>query len=177
MANALWIVCLPLVDSVCNSASANHSEGFFFFAWQISRTSANCSLRSSLLSDVSSVYLSYAFCKRSLMRESSAKAFVRGDGHVIMYPFSILGTHFSASSCPFLFGWNACVFWTVWKVMEMCYKILGEGKLVHQRSCSTSSSRSRPSTSAVSATSTEPFKVNKIPHSIWFLLEQRVPWS
>jgi len=64
----------------------------------ISRTSANCSLRSSLLSDVSSVYLSYAFCKRSLMRESSAKAFVR-----------------------------------VWKVMEMCYKILGEGKLVHQR--------------------------------------------
>ncbi|RLM61781.1 meiotic recombination protein SPO11-2 [Panicum miliaceum] len=64
----------------------------------ISRTSANCSLRSSLLSDVSSVYLSYAFCKRSLMRENNAKAFVR-----------------------------------VWKVMEMCYKILGEGKLVHQR--------------------------------------------
>ena len=23
--------------------------------------------------------------------------------------------------------------WIVWKVMEMCYKILGEGKLVHQR--------------------------------------------
>ena len=97
---------------MCNSASANHSEGFFFFAWQISRTSANCSLRSSLLSDVSSVYLSYAFCKRSLMRENNAKAFVRG-GHLIMYPFgilgthfsamypfSILGTHFSASSCP-----------------------------------------------------------------------------
>ncbi|TKW08882.1 hypothetical protein SEVIR_6G054300v4 [Setaria viridis] len=64
----------------------------------ISRSSANCSLRSGLLSDVSSIYLSYAFCKRSLMRESNGKAFVR-----------------------------------VWKVMEMCYKILGEGKLVHQR--------------------------------------------
>ncbi|CAL5010245.1 unnamed protein product [Urochloa decumbens] len=64
----------------------------------INRTSANCSLRSGLLSDVSSVYLSYAFCKRSLMRESTATAFVR-----------------------------------VWKVMEMCYKILGEGKMVHQR--------------------------------------------
>ncbi|XP_047073479.1 meiotic recombination protein SPO11-2 isoform X2 [Lolium rigidum] len=64
----------------------------------ISRKSANCSLRSGLLSDVSSVYLSYAFCKRSLMRENDAKAFVR-----------------------------------VWKVMEMCYKILGEGKLVTQR--------------------------------------------
>ncbi|OEL19619.1 Meiotic recombination protein SPO11-2 [Dichanthelium oligosanthes] len=59
----------------------------------ISRSSANCSLRSGLLSDVSSVYLSYAFCKRSLMRENNAKAFV----------------------------------------MELCYKILGEGKLVHQR--------------------------------------------
>ncbi|KAL6658989.1 hypothetical protein ACP70R_003029 [Stipagrostis hirtigluma subsp. patula] len=64
----------------------------------ISRSSANCSLRSGLLSDVSSVYLSYAFCKRSLMRGNNAKAFVR-----------------------------------VWKVMEMCYKILGEGKLVNQR--------------------------------------------
>ncbi|KAF7109092.1 hypothetical protein CFC21_109402 [Triticum aestivum] len=64
----------------------------------ISRKSTNCSLRSGLLSDVSSVYLSYAFCKRSLMRENDAKAFVR-----------------------------------VWKVMEMCYKILGEGKLVTQR--------------------------------------------
>ncbi|KAM0869376.1 hypothetical protein ACQ4PT_040709 [Festuca glaucescens] len=65
---------------------------------EIARKSANCSLRSGLLSDVSSVYLSYAFCKRSLMRENDAKAFVR-----------------------------------VWKVMEMCYKILGEGKLVTQR--------------------------------------------
>ncbi|XP_062194844.1 meiotic recombination protein SPO11-2 isoform X1 [Phragmites australis] len=64
----------------------------------ISRSSANCSLRSGLLSDVSSVYLSYAFCKRSLMRQNDAKAFVR-----------------------------------VWKVMEMCYKILGEGKMVNQR--------------------------------------------
>ncbi|WVZ94999.1 hypothetical protein U9M48_040814 [Paspalum notatum var. saurae] len=64
----------------------------------ISRSSANCGLRSGLLSDVSSVYLSYAFCNRSLMRASNAKAFVR-----------------------------------VWKVMEMCYKILGEGKMVHQR--------------------------------------------
>ncbi|GJN39629.1 hypothetical protein PR202_gb28760 [Eleusine coracana subsp. coracana] len=64
----------------------------------ISRTSANCSLRSGLLNDVSSVYLSYAFCKRSLMRENTAKGFMR-----------------------------------VWKVMEMCYKILGEGKLVCQR--------------------------------------------
>ncbi|KAJ1267354.1 hypothetical protein BS78_07G049600 [Paspalum vaginatum] len=64
----------------------------------ISRSSANCGLRSGLLSDVSSVYLSYAFCKRSLMKASNAKAFVR-----------------------------------VWMVMEMCYKILGEGKMVHQR--------------------------------------------
>ncbi|GJN12403.1 hypothetical protein PR202_ga30677 [Eleusine coracana subsp. coracana] len=64
----------------------------------ISRTSANCSLRSGLLNDVSSVYLSYGFCKRSLMRENTAKGFMR-----------------------------------VWKVMEMCYKILGEGKLVCQR--------------------------------------------
>ncbi|CAL4996832.1 unnamed protein product [Urochloa decumbens] len=64
----------------------------------INRTSANCSLRSGLLSDVSSVYLSYAFCKRSLMRENTATAFIR-----------------------------------VWKVMVMCYKILGEGKMVHQR--------------------------------------------
>ncbi|KXG24464.1 meiotic recombination protein SPO11-2 [Sorghum bicolor] len=62
----------------------------------ISRSSANCSLRSGLLNDVSSVYLSHTFCKRSLMH--NPKAFVR-----------------------------------VWKVMEMCYKILGEGKLVHQR--------------------------------------------
>lgn len=45
---------------------------------QVSRKSTNCSLRSGLLSDVSSVYLSYAFCKRSLMRENDAKAFVRG---------------------------------------------------------------------------------------------------
>ncbi|XP_062194845.1 meiotic recombination protein SPO11-2 isoform X2 [Phragmites australis] len=67
-------------------------------AAEISRSSANCSLRSGLLSDVSSVYLSYAFCKRSLMRQNDAKAFVR-----------------------------------VWKVMEMCYKILGEGKMVNQR--------------------------------------------
>ncbi|TVU42861.1 hypothetical protein EJB05_09284, partial [Eragrostis curvula] len=64
----------------------------------ISRTSANCSLRSGLLNDVSSVYLSYAFFKRSLMREKNAMGFVR-----------------------------------VWKVMEMCYKILGEGKMVSQR--------------------------------------------
>lgn len=64
----------------------------------IARKSSNCSLRSGLLSDVSSVYLSYAFCKRSLTRENDAKSFVR-----------------------------------VWKVMEMCYKILGEGKLVTQR--------------------------------------------
>ncbi|CAD6246714.1 unnamed protein product [Miscanthus lutarioriparius] len=62
----------------------------------ISRSSANCSLRSGLLNDVSSVYLSHTFCKRSLMH--NPKAFVR-----------------------------------VWKVMGMCYKILGEGKLVHQR--------------------------------------------
>nr|APZ84706.1 initiator of meiotic double stranded breaks SPO11-2 [Zea mays subsp. mays]APZ84716.1 initiator of meiotic double stranded breaks SPO11-2 [Zea mays subsp. mays] len=62
----------------------------------ISRSSANCSLRSGLLNDVSSVYLSYTFCKRSLTH--NPKAFVR-----------------------------------VWKVMEMCYKILGEGKLVQQR--------------------------------------------
>nr|CAB3482208.1 unnamed protein product [Digitaria exilis] len=64
----------------------------------ISRTSANCNMRNGLLNDVSSVYLSYAFSKRSLMREGNAMAFVR-----------------------------------VWKVMEMCYKILGEGKLVNQR--------------------------------------------
>ena len=133
MTNALWIVCLPTDQFSVQPCKCKPFWRNCIFAWQIRRTSANCSLRSSLLSDVSSVYLSYAFCKRSLMRESSAKAFVRGDGHVIMYPFSILGTHFSASSCPFLFGWNACVFWTVWKVMEMCYKILGEGKLVHQR--------------------------------------------
>ncbi|CAD6266139.1 unnamed protein product [Miscanthus lutarioriparius] len=62
----------------------------------ISRNSANCSLRSGLLNDVSSVYLSHTFCKRSLMH--NPKAFLR-----------------------------------VWKVMEMSYKILGEGKLVHQR--------------------------------------------
>jgi hypothetical protein len=35
------------------------------------------------------------------MRENNAKAFVRG-GHVIVYSFSILGTHFSASPCPFI---------------------------------------------------------------------------
>jgi len=132
MTNALWIVCLPTDQFSVQPCKCKPFWRNCIFAWQIRRTSANCSLRSSLLSDVSSVYLSYAFCKRSLMRENNAKAFVRG-GHLIMYPFSILGTHFSASSCPFLFGWNACVFWTVWKVMEMCYKILGEGKLVHQR--------------------------------------------
>jgi hypothetical protein len=44
--------------------------------WQISRSSANCSLRSGLLNDVSSVYLSHTFCKRSLMH--NPKAFVRG---------------------------------------------------------------------------------------------------
>ncbi|KAG8046535.1 hypothetical protein GUJ93_ZPchr0008g13342 [Zizania palustris] len=65
----------------------------------ISRSAANCSLRRALLTDdVSSVYLSYAFCKRSLTRANDANAFVR-----------------------------------VWKMMEICYKILGEGKLVTQR--------------------------------------------
>ncbi|XP_052165767.1 meiotic recombination protein SPO11-2 isoform X2 [Oryza glaberrima] len=65
----------------------------------ISRGAANRGLRRALLrDDVSSVYLSYASCKRSLTRANDAKAFVR-----------------------------------VWKVMEMCYKILGEGKLVTLR--------------------------------------------
>lgn len=74
------------------------------FAWQISRTSANCSLRSGLLNDVSSVYLSYAFSKRSLMREGNAMAFVRG-GHVLMYSFSILGDTFVFTVMPAnLFG-------------------------------------------------------------------------
>ncbi|KAF8712943.1 hypothetical protein HU200_028728 [Digitaria exilis] len=49
----------------------------------ISRTSANCNMRNGLLNDVSSVYLSYAFSKRSLMREGNAMAFVRG-GHVLI---------------------------------------------------------------------------------------------
>ncbi|XP_078173148.1 sporulation 11-2 [Carex rostrata] len=64
----------------------------------INRRSENCGLRHGLLSDVSSVFLSHSFCRRSLMRVNDAKAFVR-----------------------------------VWKVMEMCFMILGEGKLVTQR--------------------------------------------
>uniref|UniRef100_J3MQI6 Meiotic recombination protein SPO11-2 n=1 Tax=Oryza brachyantha TaxID=4533 RepID=J3MQI6_ORYBR len=65
----------------------------------ISRSAANRGVRRALLRDgVSSVYLSHAFCRRSLTRANDGKAFVR-----------------------------------VWKVMEVCYKILGEGKLVTQR--------------------------------------------
>ncbi|XP_020114836.1 meiotic recombination protein SPO11-2 isoform X2 [Ananas comosus] len=64
----------------------------------ISRRSDNCGLRSGLFSDVPSIFLSYNFCRRSLMRANDAKAFVR-----------------------------------VWKVMQMCFLILGEGKLVTQR--------------------------------------------
>jgi hypothetical protein len=45
----------------------------------ISRGAANRGLRRALLrDDVSSVYLSYASCKRSLTRANDAKAFVRG---------------------------------------------------------------------------------------------------
>ncbi|KAJ3692591.1 hypothetical protein LUZ60_011686 [Juncus effusus] len=64
----------------------------------ISRRSENCGVRTGLLSDVASVFLSHSFFTRSLMRANDAKAFVR-----------------------------------VWKVMQMCYAILKEGKLVTQR--------------------------------------------
>ncbi|XP_072964701.1 meiotic recombination protein SPO11-2 isoform X1 [Typha angustifolia] len=64
----------------------------------ISRRSDNCGLRCGLLNDVSSIFLSYSCCRRSLMRANDAKAFVR-----------------------------------VWKVMQICFLILSEGKLVTQR--------------------------------------------
>uniref|UniRef100_A0A0E0EI30 DNA topoisomerase (ATP-hydrolyzing) n=1 Tax=Oryza meridionalis TaxID=40149 RepID=A0A0E0EI30_9ORYZ len=80
----------------------------------ISRGAANRGLRRALLRDVvSSVYLSYASCKRSLTRANDAKAFVRAKKSVFdSFSFALE---------------------TVWKVMEMCYKILGEGKLVTLR--------------------------------------------
>lgn len=96
----------------------------FFFPWQISRSSANCSLRSGLLNDVSSVYLSYTFCKRSLTH--NPKAFVRGYHLFLECP----GTELSSPIC---LAKIAVCCGIVWKVMEMCYKILGEGKLVQQR--------------------------------------------
>jgi hypothetical protein len=118
------------IISVCNTATANRCEGFaFFFGMQISRSSANCSLRRGLLSDVSSVYLSYAFRKRSLMRESNGKAFVRGGHEFLQYA----GDTFLCFAMPIYSAEILVCFSTVWKVMEMCYKILGEGKLVHQR--------------------------------------------
>lgn len=45
---------------------------------QVSRRSNNSRLRRGLLGDVSSIFLSYAFCTRSLMKANDAKAFIRG---------------------------------------------------------------------------------------------------
>ncbi|PKA50130.1 Meiotic recombination protein SPO11-2 [Apostasia shenzhenica] len=64
----------------------------------INRTPSNSGLRRGLLSDVSSVFLSHSFSRRSFMRTGNAKAFVR-----------------------------------VWKVMQFCFQILSQGKMVTQR--------------------------------------------
>ncbi|XP_048233382.1 meiotic recombination protein SPO11-2 isoform X2 [Ricinus communis] len=64
----------------------------------IKRRSSNSKVSGGLLTDVSSVFLSHSFCRRSFMKANAAKAFVR-----------------------------------VWKVMEMCFQILVEGKKVTQR--------------------------------------------
>jgi hypothetical protein len=127
----LGIVCLPLRSFQCATLQLQTvlKDLLFFFGMQISRSSANCSLRRGLLSDVSSVYLSYAFRKRSLMRESNGKAFVRGGHEFLQYA----GDTFLCFAMPIYLAEILVCFSTVWKVMEMCYKILGEGKLVHQR--------------------------------------------
>ncbi|KAM7491439.1 hypothetical protein LguiA_034360 [Lonicera macranthoides] len=64
----------------------------------ITRRTSNSRVSLGLMSEISWIFLSHSFCKRSLMRENTAKAFIR-----------------------------------VWKVMEMCYKILVEEKRVTQR--------------------------------------------
>ncbi|XP_020579267.1 meiotic recombination protein SPO11-2-like [Phalaenopsis equestris] len=64
----------------------------------ICRKSSNSGLRCGLLSDVSSIFLSPSFCRRTFLRAGDTKAFIR-----------------------------------VWKVMEMCFQILSQGKLVTQR--------------------------------------------
>ncbi|XP_039124499.1 meiotic recombination protein SPO11-2 [Dioscorea cayenensis subsp. rotundata] len=64
----------------------------------ICRDGKNAGIRRSLLTDVSSVYVSHSFITRSLRGPGDAKAFIR-----------------------------------VWMVMELCFRILGDGKVVTQR--------------------------------------------
>ncbi|KAI5655416.1 hypothetical protein M9H77_32603 [Catharanthus roseus] len=73
-------------------------DGLIHNVEQISRNSSNSRMSRGLLTDVSSIFLSHSFSTRSLMRENTAKSFIR-----------------------------------VWKVMEMCYKILLQEKKVTQR--------------------------------------------
>lgn len=97
-----------------------------------------------LLSDVSSIFLSDSFCTRSLMREKTAKSFIRGRKQIqnifnrIFVGFFKVNLRFSLY-IDFDYLYNNCVFHffqnknEVWKVMEMCYQILLLEKRVTQR--------------------------------------------
>jgi hypothetical protein len=128
------------------------SEVSVLSAWQIKRTSANCSLRSGLLSDVSSVYLSYAFCKRSLMRENTATGFVRGAGHSFSH---LLGIRFSNLNAPLVVQnhWlvlkKNCEFGRSWRCATT--RSWGRVSWSANGSCFTSSSRTHPSISVLCA--------------------------
>ncbi|MQL68544.1 hypothetical protein Taro_000851, partial [Colocasia esculenta] len=88
----------------------------------VNRRSDNTGLRQGLMSDISSVFLSHSLCTRSLLRSKETKAFIRGidDAHSIQFYYFRFSEH-----APFLL--------TVWKIMKLCFQILGEKKQVTQR--------------------------------------------
>ena len=93
---------------------------------QINRKSSNSRVNQSLLTEASWIFLSRSFCTKSLTRENSAKAFIRGTYYMIR--------HYKTNTISlFLCITLSTLCKSVWKVMEMCYSILLLEKRVTQR--------------------------------------------